>query len=304
MLNNKKLGKGIQALLESSGLELTKIENTHLLENDTSLQEISLSKILPDPKQPRKYFSESELNSLAKSIKQKGLLQPLLITPHPSRSGYFLLVAGERRYRALQINQTNQALAIIIKTDQLMRLEIALIENIQRENLKPLELANSYELLHQQFNLSYQEIAQKIGKNETTVINIIRLNKLSDTVKALLDAQKISEGHARCLIGLPAEIQNELAQQIIAEGLSVRQTEQLVHSVKKMSGDKNYLEYQKTIIDTKDIPQPLREIKNNNPFIKNLTYQKNSKSIRVNFVFSSDKDLNLFIERFNDNNHV
>lgn len=302
-MSNRKLGKGIQALLESSGLDFEEIENS-LTPSASTLQEVSLDKIIPDSAQPRKYFSEDELQSLAQSIRDKGLLQPLLLTPHPNKSGYYLLVAGERRFRALQINQYPTALAIVIETDQLMRLEIALIENVQRENLKPLELAHSYEILHQQFNLSYKEIASKIGKDETTVINIIRLNKLSDSVKNLLDQQKLSEGHARSLIGLSIELQNDLAIQIVAEGLSVRQTEQLVHSVKKLPSTTKHQEYHKTLIRSKELPVSLQEIKNNNPFVKDLSYTKNSKSIRINFVFSSDQDLDLFIEKFNNKDNV
>ena len=220
------LGKGFEALLP------TNYDKTILLSPEDRIEKIHVDKISPNPVQPRKHFDNDSLNELAASIKRYGILQPLLVTPEPN--GEYFIVAGERRWRAAKLAKLRQVPVVVRKRKELERLEIALIENVQREDLSPLEQAVSIERLHQQFNFSYNEIARRLGKGDSTVTNIVRLMNLPDEAKEALINKKITEGHARqilALVGNP-EKQTDLLQSIIRLGWNVRQAEQFVTSLK------------------------------------------------------------------------
>mgnify|MGYP004684438921 CR=1 FL=1 len=212
----KGLGRGLGALLGTDAAETAP---------DSLVHTLRVSDIEPNPKQPRRDFDEEALQALADSIRDNGLLQPLLV--RRTASG-FQLIAGERRWRAARRAGLLELPAIIMEADDRRMTELALIENLQREDLNPLEEAESYRMLTEDFGLSQAEAAQKVGKSRPAVANAIRLLSLPDEVRAMLRDGSLTPGHARALLTLeePA-MQRELARRVAENGLSVRQTEKL-----------------------------------------------------------------------------
>jgi ParB family chromosome partitioning protein len=188
--------------------------------------------IQPNTEQPRRHFDEQALQELANSIKRYGILQPLIVSPY--KNG-FILVAGERRWRAARLAGLAQVPAIVREQQELEQLEIALIENVQRVDLSPLEQAVSIEKLHSQFNMSYSDIAKRLGKAVPTISNIVRLLELPVVAREALQTGTITEGHARAIVALKdlPEKQQELLQSIQKYGWSVRQAEQFVTSTRE-----------------------------------------------------------------------
>ncbi|HSP14945.1 MAG TPA: ParB/RepB/Spo0J family partition protein [Thermoanaerobaculia bacterium] len=215
----KVLGRGLGALIPAKHIDAAPLSGGGLLQ-------VPLDQISPNRYQPRKNFDESSLDELARSVREHGIVQPLVVT----RAGdHFELVAGERRYRAAR-KAGLQTVPVVVK--ELMRegdaLQIALIENIQREDLNPIEEANAYHQLHEEFGLTQEEISRRVGKERSTVANFLRLLKLPESVKKLLAGGQLSMGHARALLSLDsARKQEQLAERIVKNGLSVRQTEMI-----------------------------------------------------------------------------
>ncbi|HEF9390333.1 TPA: ParB/RepB/Spo0J family partition protein [Campylobacter coli] len=195
--------------------------------NQVSLVEIS--KITPNPFQPRKTFDEAALNELANSIKEHGLIQPIIVL---KKNDSFILVAGERRLRATQILGKENILAFVSDSDESKLRELALIENIQRENLNPIELANSYKDLIEVYNITQENLAELIHKSRTQITNTLRLLNLDPKTQDLIASGKISQGHAKVLVGLDKEDEKILVDSILGQKLSVRDTERLVQKVK------------------------------------------------------------------------
>ncbi|EAL4498045.1 chromosome partitioning protein ParB [Campylobacter coli] len=195
--------------------------------NQVSLVEIS--KITPNPFQPRKTFDEVALNELANSIKEHGLIQPIIVL---KKNDSFILVAGERRLRATQILGEENILAFVSDSDESKLRELALIENIQRENLNPIELANSYKDLIEVYNITQENLAELIHKSRTQITNTLRLLNLDPKTQDLIASGKISQGHAKVLVGLDKEDEKVLVDSILGQKLSVRDTERLVQKVK------------------------------------------------------------------------
>lgn len=227
---NKKggLGRGFEALLPTNF-------DTAILENDTEkLHKLALSKIHANPNQPRRTFDEAALQGLAASIKRHGLLQPIVVTPSHE------IIAGERRFRAAKLAGLDSVPVLIRTVEEQEKLELALIENVQRVQLAPLEQAASIEYLHQQFNLGYDAIAERLGKANSTVTNLVRLLQLPTVATEALKAKKITEGHARAILALREypEAQADLLQQIIKQGWSVRQAERYATGVKAGHAEK------------------------------------------------------------------
>lgn len=218
------LGKGFDALIP------TEFDPSLLIDNSERIQKLSVSKVVPNPDQPRRHFDEQAITELAASVKHYGVLQPLIVSPQAN--GTYRIVAGERRWRAAIAAGFKEVPAIVRERQEIEELEIALIENVQRVDLSPLEQAISIERLHQQFNMSYRQIAIKLAKAETTISNIVRLLQLPEAARNALSQHKISEGHARAILALKAspENQQQLLEQILAHGWSVRQAEQFVVS--------------------------------------------------------------------------
>lgn len=220
------LGKGLDALIPGGDFSESPPQGATFIQ--TAL-------VAPNPRQPRDHMDGEELEDLANSIREHGILQPLIVT-YDSLSGLYTLIAGERRLRAAKLAGLEQVPVVVRKADDLERLELALIENVQRSDLSPLETAEAYRELAEDFNLSHEEISTKVAKSRVSVTNTLRLLKLPDAVQKALADEQISEGHARALLGLNSP-QGQIAalQSIIGHDLNVRQTEELV---RKMTGHK------------------------------------------------------------------
>lgn len=221
------LGRGFDALIPKS------VDTTVLFDDQDRIQKLAVTDIVPNPNQPRQHFDEDALDGLAASIKQHGILQPLVVTP--LGQGRYGIIAGERRWRAATRAAIERVPAIVRTTKELESLEMAIVENVQRVDLSPLEQAMSIERLHQQFSMSYDAIAKRLGKANSTVSNIVRLLELPEPAQQALRTQKITEGHARTILALKdtPEQQTELLVSILKHGWSVRQAEQFVTSIKE-----------------------------------------------------------------------
>lgn len=202
---------------------------------ETGINHLPLAAISPNPRQPRSQMNPQELAELADSIRRNGILQPIIVTPG-SQPGQYVLVAGERRLRAAHMAGLEEVPAIVRQASDQERLELALIENVQRADLRPLEAAEAYRQLDEEFGLSHEEIAERVGKARVTVTNTLRLLKLPAGVRQALSEEQISEGHARALLALPTpEAQNNALHTILKHELNVRQTEELV---RRLAGQK------------------------------------------------------------------
>lgn len=220
------LGRGFDSLISSD------FDKSILLTSEDRIEKLPVESLTASPYQPRKHFDETALAELAASIKRHGVVQPLVVTP--VKNGKYVLIAGERRWRASQLAGLKTVPALVRDSKELEQLEIALIENVQRVDLSPLEQAVSIERLHEQFSLSYEAIAQRLGKATSTVNNTVRLLRLPETARDALASGKISEGHARAILALKNDSvrQQHLLESILAHGWSVRQAERFVSSVK------------------------------------------------------------------------
>ncbi|TAJ80521.1 MAG: ParB/RepB/Spo0J family partition protein [Sphingobium sp.] len=221
------LGRGLSALLGDVARE-EPVAAVAPSPSGKAIQSIEVALIQPHPEQPRRHFDEGALQELAESIGKRGVIQPIIVRPHGSG---FQIVAGERRWRAAQRAHLHRIPAIVRDFDEAETLEIALIENIQREDLNPIEEAEAYRKLIAEFSHSQEALGRLVGKSRSHVANLMRLLDLPATVQQQVVEQKISMGHARALIGAPDC--EALARQVEQKGLSVRDTEQLVRRVKK-----------------------------------------------------------------------
>lgn len=231
-VQEKKLGRGLSALLgESKKQQSEAVDRSHGF-----VRMIELNKITAGVYQPRHNFDATELNELADSIRLNGVLQPIILR-RSNDEGDFEIIAGERRFRAAKIAGLKEIPAVVKKINNHEALELALIENIQREDLSMLEEAEGYKRLMDEFSYTYEQIGQKIGKSRSHVNNILRLLNLPKEVQKLLDQKAISMGHARALINSKNPI--ELANKIVAESLNVRDVEELVRDQKIETINKN-----------------------------------------------------------------
>ncbi len=217
----KRLGKGLDALIS---------EEATLGKGKEKVEKVKLTELVPNPFQPRKRFGEEKMEELTSSIREKGVIQPILV--RPVSSGYEL-IAGERRWRAAQKLNLEEIPAIVRKDiDDANSLEISLIENIQREELNPVEEANAYQELIDQFAYTLERIGQMMGKDKTTISNSLRLLTLSEEIKEYLEEGKLSTGHAKALLSIVSEAKRKkIAKTILRKGISVRETEQLVRRI-------------------------------------------------------------------------
>jgi len=219
------LGRGLGALIP--GGDNAPTENGVML--------VSVDLISPNPRQPRSTSHPLELDELTASVREHGVLQPLIVTPG-DLAGQYVLIAGERRLQAARLAGLVTVPVIVRQATDQQRLELAIIENVQRFDLSPLEAAEAYRQLAEDFGLSHEDIAARVGKSRVAVTNTLRLLKLPDAVKNALIEGRISEGHARSLLALPtAESQTAALRTVVTNGLNVRQTEELV---RKLTGEK------------------------------------------------------------------
>ncbi|KAB1435679.1 ParB/RepB/Spo0J family partition protein [Candidatus Galacturonibacter soehngenii] len=232
-VKTKGLGKGLDILIPETVMKDDKSKVIEKVVEKPVEKKIKITKIEPNREQPRKNFEEDALLELSDSIKQFGIIQPLVVQ---ERDGYYEIIAGERRWRAAKLAGLKEVPVVIKKYTEQEILEISLIENIQRENLNPIEEALAYKKLIQQFNLKQDEIAERVSKSRTAVTNSLRLLKLDDRVQQMVIDDKISTGHARTLIVIEDnDLQYHLANRIFDEKLSVRETEKLI---KKITSEK------------------------------------------------------------------
>ena len=216
MAMERGLGRGLGALLGDAALQ----------SQEGGSLSLPISQVEPGLKQPRKRFDEESLQDLADSIRIHGVIQPL--TVRRLASGYYQIIAGERRWRAAKLAGLTEVPAVIIEADDRKVMELGLIENLQREDLNPMEEANGYKVLMEEYGLTQEEVAQRVGKSRPAVANALRLLALPDPVHQLLEEGRLSAGHARAILAAPTgELQKKLAGKVVAEGLSVRQTEAL-----------------------------------------------------------------------------
>lgn len=277
------LGKGFGSLLPGD------FDDSILIDKKDRIQKLLISEILTDSKQPRKTFNESEINELSQSIKQFGILQPIVVTPHENT---YMIVAGERRYHAAKKAGLTHMPVLVRTLEELERLEIGLIENMQRVDLSPIEQALSIARLNQQFSINYPDIAKRLGKAHTTVINIVRLLQLPDTAREALEKKQISEGHARAILALKEDptAQEELLTQILEHKWSVRQAEQFVTAKKNAVAKKSPATTQKHMQTNSAETHKLGE-----KLGANVTIARTAKGGRLQISFSSDDELDRII---------
>jgi ParB family transcriptional regulator, chromosome partitioning protein len=213
----KGLGRGLGALIPT--IENPKTEKRGFFY-------LAIEEVVPNPFQPRKKVKDADIDKLAESIKQNGIIQPLLVK---KKDGGYQLIAGERRWRAAQRAGLTEVPAVLREAEAISQLELALIENIQRRNLNPMEEAEAYQRLVQEFGVSQEEVARQVSKDRTSISNSLRLLKLPPRIQEQISEGVLSFGHAKCLLGLESvEEQMQLAQEVIDHGLSVRELERLI----------------------------------------------------------------------------
>ncbi len=286
-MKQRGLGKGLNALLSDEIL-------TAGDQNVVGIKKVDINEIEPNFGQPRKKFCEEELHELSLSIKEHGILQPLIVR---EKNGRYEIVAGERRYRASRLAGINEIPVIIKDFSDQQTLEVALVENIQREDLNVMELSCAYSLLMERFDLTQEAVADKVGKSRSAVANIMRLLKLTPYVQEKLREEEISFGHARAILGI-SEIksQKQIADFIIEKKLSVRETEKYIQTI---------LNKDKTSNKDKPIYNPFyRELQESLQKIlgTKVIISKGAKKGKIEIEYYSDDELARIIELMNINN--
>lgn len=272
------LGKGLEALIpggESSP-------------EGTGILYIAVNSIEANPRQPRVALDPEELASLSASIREHGVLQPLIVMPG-DQPGVYVLIAGERRWRAAVQAGLETVPAMVRQASEQQKLEIALIENLQRTDLTPLEMAEAFRQLNEEFSLSHEEIAARVGKSRVSVTNTLRLLKLPKEVRAALDENRITEGHARALLALPtSQAQSAALQTVLSMDLSVRQTEDLV---RRLTGQRP--EPQPRAVVPPEIAELEERLRNRLGTRVSLHHGKKGGSLVIHYY--SDEELNAII---------
>lgn len=284
--SKRGLGRGFESLLPQT------FDKALIVNDDERIQKLAIADVITNPDQPRRHFDETALAELADSIKSYGVLLPLVV--RPLKTGQYQIVAGERRYRASKLAGLKRVPAVVRTLKELEELEISLVENVQRVDLSALEQATSLYRLHEQFSISFETIAKRLGKAPSTVNNIVRLLQLSADAQAALVEHKISEGHARAILALKANptTQADLLALIIKHGWSVREAERFVTSHKD---------------GVKDATQARARVQTETPITKALAKQlgtpvfikRTAKGGRLEIVFKSDAELDQIIALLN-----
>ena len=286
MAKRSGLGKGLDALIPTSTEKSAPPSGNN---EARGVQEVSPDKIVRNPRQPRLHFNQGELDELTASIEEHGIIQPLIVSANGD--GTYTLIAGERRLRASRQAELKRVPVVIKQVSEQQQLEWALIENVQRADLSPLEEAEAYFQLSEEFGLSHQKIAKQVGKSRVAVTNTMRLLKLSDSVKVALIDKLITEGHARALLGLTSDEGQEAAlQTVVSLRLNVRQTEQLVN---KMNGEKPAPKEKTT-----KSPEVLDiENKLTSRFETKVSMRYSGKGGSITLHYASDEDLDALLEK-------
>ena len=274
------LGRGLGSLIPGG--------DNALAENGVMLVQVEM--VSPNPRQPRSTMHPEELKDLTASIREHGVLQPLIVTPG-DMDGRYILIAGERRLQAARLAGLAAVPVIVRQATDQQRLELAIIENVQRSDLSALEQAEAYRQLAEDFDLSHEDIAARVGKSRVAVTNTLRLLKLPDAVKNALIEGRISEGHARALLALPtAEAQTAALRTVIAQELNVRQTEELV---RKLSGEKPLRKPKPAAVpEVAELEERLRS-----SLHTKVTLRSGRKGGTVTIHYYSDEELNALMGR-------
>lgn len=285
-MKERGLGKGLGALMGDA---------VYAEEQAGSLSTLPLSQIQPGLKQPRKKFDAEAIAELADSIREHGLIQP--ITVRRLASGYYQIIAGERRWRASKEAGLTEVPVNIIEADDKKVMELGLIENLQREDLNPMEEANGYKVLMDEYGLTQEEVAQRMGKSRPAVANALRLLNLPDAVRFLLEEGQLSAGHAKAILTAPAgEAQKKLAQKVVAEGLSVRETEALAKRLSKPAKEEKAAEAAEEKEDFalyyKDLSQQLSQ-----KFGRKVAFQPGKKKSLLTMEYYDLDDLETLLDR-------
>jgi ParB family chromosome partitioning protein len=282
--NKQSLGKGFQSLLPKD------FDNSILLDQSERIQKVIIDNVTPNKSQPRKDFDQESIVQLSGSIKQFGILQPLIVRPVENNEGQYEIVAGERRWRASKIAGLSHIPVIVRTAEKIERLEIALVENVQRVDLSALEQALSIDRLHNQFNISYKDIASRLNKAEPTIINIVRLLQLPPKAKLALEKKQISEGHARAILALKdkPDAQERLLQNIVKLHWSVRQAEQFVQANKSTHNPSKDVRahMEKETSETKQLGKRLST---------SVTIKRLAHGGKLEISFKTDEELNKII---------
>ncbi len=292
------LGRGLSALFSDTeeaygnAAKFSQEDAAPLPADIKDLTEVDIDLIRPNPNQPRKHFDEDALNELADSIKKHGLIMPIVV--NEMQDGKYMIIAGERRYRASRIAGKTKIPVVVRAYDDRQIKEISLIENLQREDLNPIEAATAMKQLMDEYHLTQEELAERIGKSRPAVTNTLRLLSLSAEVIPLVAAGKLSAGHARALITLPADAQLKLAQDAIKDGLSVRDIERSVRdyfSTPDELADKKEKKKQQVSIELKGLVERMRHA-----FKTKVSLIGNDKKGRIYIDYYNTDDLNRISE--------
>jgi ParB family transcriptional regulator, chromosome partitioning protein len=282
---NKRLGRGLDALISV---------NTN--DQDT-VNEVNIKEIRPNPYQPRKIFEEKALQELTASILEHGIIQPLIV--RKSIKGYEL-VAGERRLRAAQLAKLDKVPVVIKEFTDEQIMEIALIENLQRENLNPMEIAVAYQKLVKSFSLTQEDLAQKVGKSRPHVANFLRLLQLPEEVQTFVSEGQLSMGHARALLGIEEDKQRiDIAKEVANKGLSVRELEELI---KRLNGEKRVPRETKVSVTSPYIRNFEERLREKFGTAVNVKPVGNNGKGKIEISFFSEDDLTRILDLIEKNN--
>lgn len=254
------LGKGLSALIPDAVMKDVDASHIKPIEEQTNVIEVKIIDIIPNPDQPRKLFDDDKIVELSKSIEEHGVIQPLILSTKKV-DGKYILIAGERRLRGAMKAGLNKVPVIFKELDEQSRAEIAIIENIQREDLSAIDEGKAYKELISNYNYTHEELSQKMGKSRTYITNILRLTNLVPEVQNLISDNNLSQGHGRALVVIPEEYQMEVAEYILVNELSVRLTEELckdftiekIRSTPKIIEEKEKKPLDKSVLEIKNI---------------------------------------------------
>jgi ParB family chromosome partitioning protein len=289
---SRGLGNGLNELIPQ---KIKEVENTTVSYEKGTEIVVPISKVEPDRNQPRKNFNEDALLELSESIKQYGIFQPLLVQ---EKDDYFQIIAGERRWRAAKMAGVKEIPVIVRALTEREIAEIQLLENIQREDLNPIEIAEGYKELIEKYDMTQDELAERVSKSRTAITNALRLLKLDERVRKMVIDEMISTGHARAILGITdLDKQYEFAQRVFDEKLSVREVER---EVKKINSDKkNNAKPEKIDKQTEIIYQNLEEQMKQKMGTKVLINPKKNGKGKIEIEYYSNEELNRIVELIN-----
>ncbi|MCX7903627.1 MAG: ParB/RepB/Spo0J family partition protein [Caloramator sp.] len=275
MAKKSALGKGLGALIPDA-------------EKDSNVFEVEVSKLFPNEDQPRKKFDEEKINALAESIKAHGVIQPIIVK---KEGDFYKIIAGERRWRAAKIAGLKKVPIVEKELSDREIMEISLIENIQREDLSPIEEALAYKRLIEEFKLTQEEISERVGKSRSAIANSLRLLNLDDRVIDFINEGKLSEGHGKVIVSIQdKEKQYLIAKKVVEEGLNVRQTEKLIKEINNKKTKKE----KKIVPNYKDVEERLQMF-----FGTKVKINNNKNKGKIEIEYYSEEDLQRILELLN-----